>query len=55
MLYDCLSDNAHIVVDDADRQSEASIIKDWLTMFPEFKVDMRYCQKGVAVLSRNSA
>ncbi len=55
MLYDCLSDNAHIVVDDADRQSEASIIKDWLTMFPEFKVDLRYCQKGVAVLSRNSA
>lgn len=55
LFYDNLSDNAHIIIDDADRESEAAVIEEWLTMYPEFNLDMRYCQKGVAVLSRNPA
>ncbi len=51
VLRPFLSDNAVIILDDANRPGEADTIEAWKRQFPEFNVQIFAAGKGVAVLS----
>lgn len=53
LLYERLSADARVVVDDAWREDEQEMVRRWLKQYPEFSVEYRESGKGIAVLSRN--
>ncbi len=50
VLRDFLSDRAVVVVDDTDRLDEGEMIREWLTEFPELRMDNDYNSAFFAVL-----
>lgn len=51
-LYSLLSEHCTIILDDANRPAEQSIVKRWLTEYPEFNASYIKSGKGVAILRR---
>jgi predicted O-methyltransferase YrrM len=51
-LMERLSDDAVIVLDDADRAGEQKILQAWLEAYPSLSLEMRPSPKGTAVLYR---
>lgn len=54
ILFPRLSDNALIIVDDANRPDERRIIERWHKQFPRFGVERREAEKGLALLEAAS-
>ncbi len=52
LLYEKLSDHAVIILHDAHRKSESSIIEEWLSKYPEFENSLLDTEKGIAILKR---
>lgn len=52
LLYPYLSKKSIIILDDANRDHEQSIVNRWLKEYPEFKLNHEYRGKGIAVLTR---
>lgn len=51
-LYDKLSPECVLLLDDADREAETAVIQRWLHEFPDFKLQRPTAEKGAAVLYR---
>lgn len=51
-LYSHLSDNAVVVLDDANRPGEQRVVLSWLKAYPEFHYELRGGPSGLAVLTR---
>jgi hypothetical protein len=54
LLRDRLSDNAVILMDDADRKSERVIVAEWLDEFGEFQYERFSDEKGTVILKRRA-
>ncbi len=52
LLFDSLSDNAIIVLDDADRKDEEQIVKRWLEQFQGLELEKIATEKGTAILRK---
>ncbi len=52
VLHEQLADNAVILLDDAARTDESSIVDMWTQEFPEFEYEYRSAEKGASVLRR---
>lgn len=52
VLHEQLADNAVILLDDAARIDESSIVDMWTQEFPEFEHEYRSAEKGASVLRR---
>ncbi len=52
LLYKNLSDNAVIILDDANRKDESSIVEKWMKEYPELKAEFVGSEKGVAILRK---
>lgn len=52
VLHEQLADNAVILLDDAARTDESSIVDMWTQEFPEFEHEYRSAEKGASVLRR---
>lgn len=52
LLYKNLSDNAVIILDDANRHDESHIVEKWLQEYPELKAEFVGSEKGVAILRK---
>lgn len=50
ILFPLLSDDAVIILDDADRPDETEIVKRWLREFPDFSLETVDTEKGTAIL-----
>jgi predicted O-methyltransferase YrrM len=55
LLLDSLSDDAVILLDDADRKDEAKIVDLWLKQFSGFDLEKIDTEKGTAILRRKKA
>jgi predicted O-methyltransferase YrrM len=55
LLFDSLSDEAIIILDDADRQDEKNIVDLWLKQFNCFEVERIDTEKGTVILHRKKA
>ncbi len=53
-LFEKLSDNAVIILDDGSRQDEKAIVEQWLSEYPSLKLEFHDTEKGVAVLTKTS-
>ncbi len=53
LLYDYLSDNAIIILDDANRKDESEIIELWIKLYPNLKLKFIDSDKGVAILKKS--
>ena len=51
-FYEDLSDDTVVILDDAARQDEQNIVKQWLREYPEFKSEFHDCEKGAVILRR---
>ncbi|UCE36862.1 MAG: class I SAM-dependent methyltransferase [Thermoplasmata archaeon] len=54
VLYDTLSENAVIIVDDAKRKDERDMVKAWLTEFKDLEYEWYDTEKGCVILRRRS-
>jgi hypothetical protein len=54
LLFHCLNASAAVFLDDADRQQEQTILRRWAEEFPEFRQEMRNCEKGCGVLWKDT-
>lgn len=52
MLYEHLSDDAVIILDDASRPDEIEMVKHWTNEYPDLKASFIPSEKGIAVLRR---
>jgi len=52
LLYDYLSDDAVIVLDDANRQGEKEIINKWLELYNIFTYELNDTEKGTVILRK---
>lgn len=52
ILFPLLSDDAVILLDDADRPDETEIVKRWLREFHDFSLEIIGTEKGAAILRR---
>lgn len=52
LLYEILSKEAVLILDDANREGEQKILKKWTESYPEFEVEMLEFEKGAALLTR---
>lgn len=55
LLFDSLSDEAIIILDDADRKDEKNIVELWLKQFNCFEVERIDTEKGTVILHRKKA
>jgi predicted O-methyltransferase YrrM len=55
LLFDSLSDEAIIILDDADRKDEKNIVELWLKQFNCFEVEKIDTEKGTVILHRKKA
>jgi predicted O-methyltransferase YrrM len=55
LLFDSLSDDAIIILDDADRKDEKEIVELWLKQFNCFEVERIDTEKGTVILHRKKA
>ncbi|HEY9708969.1 MAG TPA: class I SAM-dependent methyltransferase [Oculatellaceae cyanobacterium] len=55
LLFDSLSDDAIILLDDADRKDEEQIVNLWLKQFPGFELEKIATEKGTAILRKKKA
>lgn len=55
LLFESLSDDAIIILDDADRQDEKKIVELWLKQFNCFEVERIDTEKGTVILHRKKA
>ncbi|HET7315119.1 class I SAM-dependent methyltransferase [Salinisphaera sp.] len=53
-VYDKLSPDCLLILDDAARKSEQQVVERWLKEFPEFRLQSPSTEKGAAVLVRGS-
>ena len=53
LIYNFLHNDAVILLDDADRQSERLIVDEWLKLYPEWSCQFVELEKGAAILSRS--
>lgn len=53
LLYPYLSENCTVILDDANRTDERSIIERWLKEYPEFDLVHEGSGHGIGVLTRN--
>lgn len=51
-LFDLLSDDAIILLDDADRKDEDQIVNQWLKHFPDLELEKIATEKGTAILRK---
>ena len=52
LLFESLSDDAIILLDDADRKDEQQIVTLWLKQFPDFELEKIATEKGTAILRK---
>lgn len=52
LLEERLSEHAVVILHDAHRPSEQSILDDWKNEFPGFEVEVENTEKGIAILRR---
>ena len=52
LLWDRLSQDAVIVLDDADRDDERATVEEWLALYPELTVERLRHEKGAVILRR---
>jgi hypothetical protein len=52
VLHEQLADNAVILLDDAARTDERTIVDMWMQEFPEFEHEYSAAEKGASVLRR---
>jgi predicted O-methyltransferase YrrM len=52
LLWDRLSPDAVIVLDDADRDDERATVEEWLALYPELTVERLRHEKGAVILRR---
>lgn len=55
LLYDKLSKNATVLLDDSKRKDETKIIERWLSEYQELRLEMVNTERGTAVLRKTSA
>jgi predicted O-methyltransferase YrrM len=55
LLFDSLSDDAIIILDDADRKDEKDIVELWLKQFNCFEVERIDTEKGTVILHKKKA
>ena len=55
MLYEYLSEACTVVLDDVSRNDEKEIIKRWLELYPEFKIEYIREGHGIAMLTRKKS
>lgn len=48
-----LSDRAIVIMDDAFREDERSIAKDWIEDFPDLQLSYKHTRKGIAIFHRD--
>ncbi|MFN1833688.1 class I SAM-dependent methyltransferase [Balneola sp. MJW-20] len=51
VLKEYLSDNAVIIMDDANREDESEIAREWVKDFPGYTLKHKHSSKGVAILT----
>jgi len=54
VFHDKFSEGSSIFLDDASREDETSIVKQWLINYPDFSGDFLPLEKGCAVLTRKN-
>lgn len=52
VLESRLAPDAVVILDDSDRQDEQAILDMWLSRYPSFTLQEKFCRKGLAVLTR---
>jgi len=52
MLIDMLAASCTVFLDDAARQDERDIVKQWLEQFPEFELEYIDNERGCSILKR---
>ena len=55
LLFSKISVGGAVFLDDANRDDEKQILKNWAAEFPEFRKEHRETEKGLAVLWKASA
>lgn len=53
VVYDKLSNNAIVILDDYNREEEREVVNRWLKEYPDFTLEEIKTDKGLAVLYRN--
>ncbi len=53
LLYDRLADQCVIFLDDAARDDEQEVVRQWLKMYPEFKAEYIENERGCFILKRD--
>jgi len=53
-LFPKLAQGAVVLLDDANRGSEAEILQRWKSEFPELSQSMAFCEKGCAVIKKQA-
>lgn len=53
VLFDKLSDNAVILLDDSKREDETKTVERWLVEYPELQCEMVDTEKGTAILRKS--
>lgn len=52
LLYDKLSPQATVIIDDYKRKEELGMVDAWLEQYPEFELEVIHSKKGLAILQR---